>query len=206
MIAIMEKTLDEMIAVLETSNRSDAYIGIDPSLSSTGIAVILDAPDGLNVILHTIKTSPKSPLRRLDDIYTAVSEIVAAVQDFHDMKCVVIEDLPNRANSAGNTGQAHGVCRLAIYHGGGVAITYAPDVPLYSLAPATLKKYATGSGRASKSDMIAAANRVASGGSLVKDDNQADAMHMATLARAINLQGVGDCGAKVKLVDYIDSY
>lgn len=69
-----------------------------------------------------------------------------------DAELVIMEDLPLRAMSAALTGRAHGVVRLALHDLGGRPIT--------TVVAATLKKYATGSGGASKEDMIAAYRRM----------------------------------------------
>lgn len=51
------------------------------------------------------------------------------------------------------------------------------SIPMEGFAPATIKKYATGSGRANKDDMIHAVNQKFRGLD-VTDDNTADAVHI----------------------------
>lgn len=89
---------------------------------------------------------------------------------------VIMEDLPLRAMSAALTGRAHGVVRMALHDLGGRPIT--------SVVAATLKKYATGSGKASKEDMIRNYFLALAGEGIshfAKDrvtDDEADAFHL----------------------------
>jgi hypothetical protein len=78
----------------------------------------------------------------------------------------VIEDLPMHANSAGLTGQAQGVIRAAIQSFG---------VPFITVAPASLKLFATGSGRASKEFMRSEMERQFGPVPAGWDDNTIDA-------------------------------
>jgi Holliday junction resolvasome RuvABC endonuclease subunit len=81
-----------------------------------------------------------------------------------------MEDMPKHAQSAGLTAMAHGVVRLALHQSGARVLT----VP-----PATLKKYATGKGTATKADMrMALYQRV---GIDLRDDNQVDAYWLHAL-------------------------
>lgn len=77
---------------------------------------------------------------------------------------VVIEDLPTHAKSAGITGMVHGAVRTVLIDEG---------APYALVAPATLKKFATGRGNADKTAMALALYRRA--GIELCDDNQVDA-------------------------------
>lgn len=134
-------------------------IGIDPSLAATGIA-------GFSGELATI--IDKVGDGRLNTLYFAVM----AYADTADL--AVLEDLPVNAMSAGATGMAQGVVRLALIHSG---------VPYVLVSPATLKKFATGRGNATKGDMrMALYQRFDLD---LRDDNQVDArwLQEAGLAR-----------------------
>lgn len=108
--------------------------GLDISLTGTGVAL----PDG---DCYTIKTRPARGDGRLQDIFDAVSFWA------HRLDLAVIEDLPYSARNAGVTGMAQGVVRLALVQAG---------VRMAFISAATLKKFATGNGRADKPMMAAA--------------------------------------------------
>jgi hypothetical protein len=76
--------------------------------------------------------------------------------------------------SAGKTGQAQGVVRMALV---------AAGVSILAVSPAALKKFASGKGNAKKPDMIAAWERRS--GTLVKDDNQVDAAFLREYGRLL---------------------
>jgi len=132
-------------------------IGIDPSLTGTGIATYSgtatihgEGDQRLKAIYKAIHTAATPFLRRpgLDPLRTLA----------------VIEDLPTHGQGAGKTGMAQGVVRLALIDAGA-------DYVL--LTPATLKKFATGKGNATKPDMRMALYKRA--GLDLRDDNQVDA-------------------------------
>lgn len=112
-------------------------IGLDLSLTSTGVCL----PDGSS---YRIRTRDKDGDRRLvvirDNIRAALAE--------HRPHLAVIEDLPKHAMAAGLTAKVHGpvVCELL-----------DADVPYAYVVPATLKKYATDNGNATKRQMADAA-------------------------------------------------
>jgi Holliday junction resolvasome RuvABC endonuclease subunit len=127
-------------------------IGIDPSLTATGIATPHET--------YTIPTDAKTE-GRMHVIYEA-ARVAATPRGGCDY--AVIEDLPTHAHGAGLTGMAQGVIRLALWHA---------DVPFATATAATLKKFATGSGTASKADMRMALYKRT--GLDLKDDNEVDA-------------------------------
>lgn len=107
-------------------------LGIDPSLAETGIATPEET--------YTIPTKAGDP-HRLDVIFTAVS---VAATPREPVALAVVEDLPTHAHGAGLTGMAQGVVRLALIR---------HEVPYVTVPAATLKKFATGKGNATKPDM-----------------------------------------------------
>lgn len=131
-----------------------SVLGIDPSLTATGIAL----PDGT---LRTIKY-PKAVVKdmRLQHLY---NELDAAIKA-HEVTHAIIEDLPKHAQGAGLTGMVQGVLRLAMLNN---------NIPYTTVAPASVKKLATGKGNATKPDMrVAFLQRT---GADNRDDNQVDA-------------------------------
>lgn len=124
-------------------------VGIDPSLTATGVAYHTGA-------LLTIKTKAKERDGRLCQIADVIDQLQADV--------VVMEDLPRNAMAAGVTGMVQGVIRERLQR---------REIPYILVTPATLKAFATGKGNAKKPDMRAA--WLAYAGADVKDDNQVDA-------------------------------
>ncbi len=124
-------------------------IGIDPSLTATGLAT--------GDSTSTIKSHAGGD-QRLLDIYLQVFD-QAVHADF-----AAVEDLPTHAQGAGKTGMAQGAVRVALLNA---------SVEFVVVPPACLKKYATGRGNATKPDMrMALYQRV---GLDLRDDNQVDA-------------------------------
>src|SRR5690606_1545169 len=117
--------------------RAPKILGLDISLTKTGVAT----PAGTTL---TIKGGKGDD--RLVNLYEETCYLVAT-----DVDLAIIEDLPTHAMSAGLTGQAQGVVRLALRR---------YSIPYVTVAPATLKKAATGSGKATKLDMVDAAVRL----------------------------------------------
>lgn len=56
---------------------------------------------------------------------------------------------------------------------------YLCGIPVFGVHSLTLKKFATGSGKAEKPEMIEAVNVFLAGARVVTDDNEADAIHVA---------------------------
>lgn len=133
-------------------------IGIDPSMTATGIAF----NDGTST---TVKTTAQMGNPRLQLIYDAVYNAAGAGEWKHTPTLAVMEDLPTRAMSAGKLGQVQGVTRLALVMAG---------VSILTITPASLKKFATNKGNAKKHEMIAAWNTYANAEET--DDNRVDAL------------------------------
>lgn len=148
-----------------------AVIGIDPSLAATGVANEREA--------WTITTKSGDPAR-LQHIYQRIGATAAGTVLLGDNGLAVVEDLPTHAHGAGLTGMAQGVVRLALLNCG---------LPFVTVPAATLKKYATGKGNATKADMRMAWFQ--RGGEDVRDDNQVDALWL----RQIGLALLGDPAA-----------
>jgi Holliday junction resolvasome RuvABC endonuclease subunit len=87
----------------------------------------------------------------------------------------VIEDLPTHAHSAGLTGMAQGVVRLALIEN---------EVPFAVVTAASLKKFATGSGNAAKADMRMELYKRT--GLDLRDDNEVDAWWLREIGLHLN--------------------
>lgn len=134
-----------------------AVIGIDPSLDGTGLA--------WDDQLATVRGSGSGDSRLLAIRRDVVRTARAALAQL-----AIVEDLPTHAKGAGLTGMAQGVVRLALLE---------QDVPYVLVPAATLKKYATGRGNATKPDMrVELLKRT---GLDIRDDNQVDAWWLRAL-------------------------
>lgn len=128
-------------------------IGLDLSITATGIALWDGHTD-------TIKAAKWGGDWRLVNIRKHVLTHALTPR----AHLVVIEDLPTHAHGAGITGMVHGVVRELLLDNG---------IPYVLVPPASLKKYATGKGNATKADMRMALFQRA--GVDLRDDNQVDA-------------------------------
>ncbi len=124
-------------------------VGVDLSITATGVAL----PGG-----DTFTIRPRS----LGD--HRLAEIAAAVLDLSHAALVVIEGPVLRSQAALPLGMLHGAVRASLLEAGAEYLI---------VAPATLKKYATGRGNATKPDMAVAAWKRAE--REYADDNQCDA-------------------------------
>lgn len=150
-------------------------IGIDPSLTGTGLANPITTT---GTTTHTVSTTAAT-IARFSKIADGVRNVLAQARSLwpDDELFVVVEDLPTHAQGAGKTGMAQGVVRLVLEE---EAVRYV------TVTAATLKKFATGSGNADKHRMRMEAYKRA--GVEFADDNQCDAWWLQQLGRHL----VGD--------------
>lgn len=113
--------------------------GLDLSMTATGATI----SDHGTASVKTIKTKKPGDLR-LTELADHVEFLVAGSE------LALIEGYLNRSMSAGITGMVHGAVRLRLQRMG---LKYA------TLPPASLKKFATGKGNATKTEMAVAAFR-----------------------------------------------
>lgn len=145
-------------------------MGLDLSMSATGIATWDGRP------LSTLRTVTSEGDQRLRRIMVTVRADAYDYIAKTPIELAVIEDLPTHAHGAGITGMVHGAVRVALLELG---------VPYALVPPATLKKFATGRGNATKPDMrMALFQRT---GMDIRDDNQADAWWL----RAAGMEALG---------------
>jgi Holliday junction resolvasome RuvABC endonuclease subunit len=156
-------------------------LGLDISIGGTGVAVI--EAGFLTTIRTTRVKAPSLPaaaplserLERQRRILAQVAEFVDG-DDFGPLHMVAIESRPYGADGQQGMTDLAGVWwRLAAYYG-------AQSCPLVEVNPGTLKVYATGNGRASKGDMIAAVPAFVTGRPHDTTHDEADAVHLAAMA------------------------
>jgi len=148
---------------------SRTVMGLDPSLTATGVAL----PNGETRIIVPGKCC-KRGMPRLRRIRDAVMALVKE----HDVNLVMIEGYSygSRYSHAHSLGELGGVLRLAIFEHPGVEYI---DVP-----PSSLKKYATGKGNANKElVLVNAIKRLDYKG---HDNNEADALWLRALGLEVD--------------------
>lgn len=123
------------------------FLGIDQSFTSTGI-VVLD--DYENLVHHDIIATEKydDSLQIFQRMITISTQIIDIIKN-HDVKFVAIEGLSfmSRGDATRNLAGLQGVLVSSI-------IQKYPSDSVTIVAPPTLKKYATGSGKAKKEDVF----------------------------------------------------
>lgn len=139
--------------------------GLDLSITATGVSITEPfAVDHGYAFTTTIKSREVQDLR-LPDIRSKVKKLV------HGLDLVLIEMLPPNMKGAGITGMVQGVVREMLI---GEGIRYG------DIGPSALKKYATGKGNASKTEMALAALK--RDGAEFTDDNACDAWWLWVMA------------------------
>jgi Holliday junction resolvasome RuvABC endonuclease subunit len=153
------------------------YIGIDPSINSTGVAVRSHSIEGIQKHALTVK-----PFKNLN-IFSKMLYTQKTIEEFLKITCATgtvlaacIEGASYDSNGKHDElGQNRGILKFTLYQLFGIT----PFQP----APTSLKKFATDYGTATKETMITRANKrgwnINSG-----DDDAADAAHLADLAYA----------------------
>ena len=157
--------------------------GLDLSTTRIGYA----APDGTLTSIVS-RFDAKAPTRRLDDLWRQMERTIRLHPPIPDL--VAIEGY---ALSTGpHTG---GLARIRLGEIGGLArvMLFQLGIEYVEIPPSSLKRWATGNGRADKGAMIAAAR--ASGASGTVNHDEADAWHCRRMARMAH-------GLEEKVHDY----
>ena len=147
------------------------FLGIDPGLAATGIAVVEGAAMSVQrYSFGTIRTEARDPLsRRLNWIYEEISKILAQVQP----DAMVLEDvfsLPRYTKSGIALGQVTGVLMLA---------GHRAQVPVAAIAVREVKKVLTGNGNARKRQLEAAVRRRLHHPETIEPSHASDALALA---------------------------
>lgn len=135
-------------------------VGLDLSITATGLAHTVSG----EACWHLIKPKLVKD-RRLGEIKAQVREYVTGAE------FVLVEMLPPNMKGAGITGMVQGVIRDMLAENG---------IPYGDIGPSSLKKYATGKGGASKTEMSLAAMKRA--GVELAEDNLCDAWWLWVMA------------------------
>lgn len=144
-------------------------VGIDLSMTATGIAVI----DGPDVFTYVIKSKPDDgTLEGFINRSQAIADSISAYVSLHSL--VLIEGMSFGSKSR-SLDKIHGNWWMVVKSLTG-HLMQEPVV----IAPSTRAKYATGKGNASKEAVLLAVERRYPGG-LVADNNAADALVLAAM-------------------------
>jgi crossover junction endodeoxyribonuclease RuvC len=145
-------------------------VGVDLSLTATGIAIYRGTPPDGQLELRTIDGTKTRGFERIQAVAGAVWK---AVED--PMALTVFEGYAFGAKGDAVTGLAElrGVCQYAMWCWAALTMT----VP-----PANLKQYATGKGNASKEEVLLAVERRYGHLATIGNNNEADALVLVAMA------------------------
>jgi Holliday junction resolvasome RuvABC endonuclease subunit len=146
-----------------------AYLGIDPSPTKTGLALIIDDDGLLDTRIGLVVPKGLTGTPRIKYTRDAVREFVV---DFSDLSAAVEGPALYSVNQPDKLGQLRGALLL-----------FLDDLPAPTLtvSPSTVKKFATGNGGASKEKMITAAEDL---WNRKMTDDEADAAWLSFIAYA----------------------
>ena len=142
-------------------------VGLDPSLTCTGVAVI-DAEGGVVTRRVTSPNIGSTLLARRNRIRHVVDGVLASIPKRVDVSVI---EVPHSRQQFGAQNE-----RIALYWI--LVDQLLGRGPVVEVAPSQRAKLATGSGRATKGDVIAA-TREAFPHAFILDDNVADAVALA---------------------------
>ena len=148
-----------------TRPAAPTIVGLDLSLASTGIARLRP---GHPAEVATLRPAPRSGHPRLRWLLNSIG--TKAI----DATVVVIEG-PSYGSTTGLQHERAGLWWLVAHQ------LWKTQIPYFAVTPSQLKKYAAGTGNASKDAVLAAVIR-RYGDIPVSDNNQADALVLAAMA------------------------
>lgn len=149
------------------------YIGIDPSLTATGIVVLTEDQPGHNALL--ISPGKRRGTQRLDYLRRKTIAFLRSCRSGAGENCeppVFLEgySFGSRGQGAISLGEWGGVLRLTLRD---------LQFPFVDIAPAQVKKYVTGKGNSKKPEIAVAAYK--KWGFEFSDDNLTDAAVLAKM-------------------------
>ncbi len=155
-----------------------ATIGIDPSLTGTGIVVLIDGRLEEKALIKTkpdVEKTPVNELKRLLNIVLKIDSIIGKYVQYTEM--VAIEGLSFGARNTTALIQLSGLNYLIR------KLLYELNIPFTIVAPTTLMKFGTGKGNAQKDLVMMEIYKRYS--VTLTNDNEADAYAMARIADAL---------------------
>lgn len=147
------------------------YLGIDASLTGTGLCLIDDEHAIATQV--TIKPQDRRGCERLEFV---LDFFRTTLNHFPGIHAAAIEgySFASKFSHAHSQGELGGILRLELYK---------RHIPFVQVAPMSLKKYITGSGKGEKNKILLEVFR--KWGVNCKDDNQADSYALARLCCAL---------------------
>ena len=149
-------------------------IGLDMSLNAAGVCALLDSGEAS---MRTLRAEGKNNKLRRDDQVGKIMRLIDSAGGRGEIAMVCIEQIV--MHGAHQSGAAQLITLGEVM----ADEIVARGIPLKRIPPSTIKKYFTGSGNSKKPQMIAEAIR--RGFAVGEDDNKADAVALAILARDI---------------------
>ncbi|MEU6267677.1 hypothetical protein [Saccharopolyspora shandongensis] len=159
-------------------SRNLSIVGIDPSLTGTGVAeLLLDSEDRWQVFRWHCPT--KGTRRDTLDMRAArIGRITADVMSWAPGADLVVVEGPAYASTVGSLLDRYGLWWRIVYR------LLAHDVPVAVCPPTVLKKFITGNGGAKKADVMDAVNAMWYPDVPITNDNEADALGLASIGAA----------------------
>lgn len=151
-------------------------VGIDPSLTATGLACIDDTVGIVTVDTRTLKTKPDG--RTLSGRHKRLEAIASGVVAYATPASLVVIEGPSYASAGRGTWDRAGLWWWI------VSILHLTATPVVEVPPKSRAKWATNSGNASKSAVAVALGRMWPEVQL-DDDNASDALALATIGAQI---------------------
>ena len=154
-------------------NETPYVVGLDLSLTSTGIAIIRPDAD-----IQTFAVESKG--KNSDTLYETAERLALLVQQITNRipyGAIVGVEGPSHGNTTGKHHDRSGLWWLVVYE-----LIYLRNIRVVEISPNTIKKYVTGKGNASKLEVaIAMARRFPE--VEANSDDETDALAIAAIIR-----------------------
>jgi crossover junction endodeoxyribonuclease RuvC len=150
-------------------------IGIDPSLTGTGVVAL--STDDLYTELIKSKPSGEKPIDELLRIKKIVCKVMDFIQKYDGIKLVVMEALAMNSRNSSALTQLSGLNYLLRNE------LYEKTLPFIIVAPTSLKKFITGKGNCPKELILMEVYKHY--GKEFRDNNLADAYGLAKTGEAL---------------------
>lgn len=153
-------------------NSAMRFVGIDPSLTGTGIAVVAPDSKGRAKLVYSDRIEPHEKMRGVQRLMYLRQSVIDRLDKFDaHSACVEGYSFSSKFSRAHSLGEWGGVLR----------VTLAQDfrLPTFCLPPQSLKKFATGQGNTKGKGPMATALYKRLGVSLSLGEDEVDAVWLA---------------------------
>ncbi|MGI8313319.1 hypothetical protein [Saccharopolyspora hattusasensis] len=159
-------------------SRNISIVGIDPSLTGTGVAELVLSPRDTWDVFRWHCPTKGTRRDSLDMRCARIAQITADVMSWSDGADLVVIEGPAYASTVGSLLDRYGLWWRVVHR------LLLQDVPVAVCPPTVLKKFITGDGRAHKDTVMASVNALWAPDVPVINDNEADALGLATVGAA----------------------